>query len=291
MNRQKNIITTKVFNARFNSIVSISLVLLLTGVMLLLGIVAHRLSKHVKENITLSVVLDDSMLSSERTQLQQKLESMPWAKSVTYIDKETALKDLTENLGENPEEFLGNNPLLASFEIFLNAEYASSDSIAKIEASLKEYQTVEDVVYRKDLIHLVNDNIQRIGAFLLILAILLTIISFSLIRNTVRLKIYAKRFQIRTMQLVGASNGFILKPFLKENLWSGIISSVVSSVGIWIVSAYVEKRFAGLQLIDTTGLVLIFGCLLVFGMLIILSATWLAVYKYLKMSINELYYA
>ncbi len=291
MNRQKNIITTKVFNARFNSIVSISLVLLLTGIMLLLGFVAHRLSKHVKENITLSVVLDDSMLSSERTQLQQKLESMPWAKSVTYIDKEKALKDLTENLGENPEEFLGNNPLLASYEIFLNAEYASSDSIAKIEASLKEYQTVEDVVYRKDLIHLVNDNIQRIGAFLLILAILLTIISFSLIRNTVRLKIYAKRFQIRTMQLVGASNGFILKPFLKENLWSGIISSVVSSVGIWIVSAYVEKRFAGLQLIDTTGLVLIFGCLLVFGMLIILSATWLAVYKYLKMSINELYYA
>jgi len=291
MNRQKTINATRVFNARFNSIVSISLVLLLTGIMLFLGLIANRLSKHVKENITLSVIVDDEMRLPDAKMFQQRLEASPWVKSVEYIDKERALKDLKENLGENPEDLLGSNPLLASFEIFLKAEYANTDSIKVIEAALRNNKGVDDVMYRKDLIHLVNENIRRISVVLLVFAIFLTIISFSLIRNTVRLMIYSKRFLIRTMQLVGASNNFIRKPFLIENLWSGIISAVVSTLALAGLMAYVEQRLNGtLQLLDFGTMVVVFFSLLLFGLVIIISATWLAVTRYLKMTVSDLYY-
>jgi cell division transport system permease protein len=291
MNKQKTINATRVFNARFNSIVSISLVLLLTGIMLFLGLIANRLSKHVKENITLSVIVDDEMHLPDAKMFQQRLQASPWVKSVEYIDKERALKDLKENLGENPEDLLGSNPLLASFEIFLNAEYANTDSINVIEKALRLNKGVEDVLYRKDLVHLVNENVRRISVILLVLAIFLTIISFSLIRNTVRLMIYSKRFLIRTMQLVGASNNFIRKPFLIENLWTGIISAVVATTLLTGLMIYVEQRLNGsLQLLDFATMVVVFFSLLLFGLLIIISATWLAVTRYLKMNVSDLYY-
>jgi cell division transport system permease protein len=291
MNIQKTINATRVFNARFNAIVSISLVLLLTGIMLLLGLIANKLSRHVKENITLSVVVDDGMRLPDIKMFQKRLEAAPWVKSVKFIDKESALKDLTENLGENPEDFLGYNPLLASFELFLKADYANTDSINVIEKSLKENKGVEDVVYRKDLVHLVNENVRRISLILLVLAIFLTIISFSLIRNTVRLMIYSKRFLIRTMQLVGASNSFIRKPFLLENLWSGVISAGVAMACLCGLMFYMEQRLNGsLQLMDFGTLTVVFVSMLLFGVLIILGATWLAVTRYLKMSVSDLYY-
>lgn len=291
MNKQKTINATRVFNARFNSIVSISLVLLLTGIMLFLGLIANRLSKHVKENITLSVIVDDEMRLPDAKMFQQRLEASPWVKSVEYIDKERALKDLKENLGENPEDLLGSNPLLASFEIFLKADYANTDSIKVIEAALRKDKGVEDVLYRKDLIHLVNENVRRISVILMVLAFFLTIISFSLIRNTVRLMIYSKRFLIRTMQLVGASNNFIRKPFLIENLWTGIISAVVATTVLTGLMLYVEQRLNGsLQLLDFGTMVVVFFSLLLFGLLIIISATWLAVTRYLKMNVSDLYY-
>ena len=291
MNKQKTINATRVFNARFNSIVSISLVLLLTGIMLVLGLVANRLSQHVKENITLSVIVDDEMRLPDVKMFQQRLAASPWVKSVEYIDKESALKDLTENLGENPEDFLGYNPLLASFDIFLKADYANTDSINVIEKALKQNKGVEDVIYRKDLVHLVNENVRRISVILLVLAFFLTIISFSLIRNTVRLMIYSKRFLIRTMQLVGASNNFIRKPFLIENLWTGIIAAVVATAILSGLMIYVEQRLNGsLQLLDFATMAVVFFSLLIFGLLIIISATWLAVTRYLKMNVSDLYY-
>jgi len=291
MNKQKTINATRVFNARFNSIVSISLVLLLTGIMLVLGLVANRLSQHVKENITLSVIVDDEMRLPDVKMFQQRLAASPWVKSVEYIDKESALKDLTENLGENPEDFLGYNPLLASFDIFLKADYANTDSINVIEKALKENKGVEDVIYRKDLVHLVNENVRRISVILLVLAFFLTIISFSLIRNTVRLMIYSKRFLIRTMQLVGASNNFIRKPFLIENLWTGIIAAVVATAILSGLMIYVEQRLNGsLQLLDFATMAVVFFSLLIFGLLIIISDTWLAVTRYLKMNVSDLYY-
>lgn len=290
MKRQTNINTTRVFNARFNTIVSISLVLLLTGIMLLLGIVTNRLSRHVRENVTLSVIISDGMRIPDVKALEKQLNASPWAKSVVYTTKEKALEDLKETIGENPEDLLASNPLLASFDVFLNSAYANTDSIQKIETSLREKDGVEDIVYRKDLINMVNDNIENITLILSVLAVLLVIISFSLIRNTVRLMIYSKRFAIRTMQLVGASNNFIRKPFLIENLWCGIISAALATAILTGLVVYVEQKLGGsLQLFDPAVMAIVFVTLLVFGLIIIISATWLAVNRYLKMHVNDLY--
>ena len=291
MNKQKKISATRVFNSRFTSTLSISLVLFLIGIMLVLGFLAKDLSNYVKENIGISVVVDDDMNLPDVKMFQRRLEASPWVRSVNYIDKETALKQLVKDLGENPEDLLGQNPLLASFDINLTANYANSDSISKIEKTLKQNKDVVEVIYHKDLIHLINENIKRISLILMALAILLTLISYSLIRNTVRLMIYSKRFLIRTMQLVGANGNFIRKPFLIENLWAGVIAAVFAMGLLYGTLTYLEQKFAGtIHILDLQSLVLVFVSMLAFGILIITLATWLAVNRYLKMNTNDLYY-
>lgn len=239
----------------------------------------------------MSVIVDDDMKLPDVKMFQKRLEASPYVKSAQYIDKETALKQLVKDLGENPEDLLGYNPLLASFDIYLKADYANPDSIAKFEKIIRQNKDVQDVIYRKDLIHLINENIQRISLILLALAALLTLISYSLIRNTVKLLIYSKRFLIRTMQLVGANGNFIRKPFLKENLWSGIIAAFVSMGLLYGSLYYLEQRLEGtIRIVDTQTLVFVFAAMLFFGVIIIWLATLLAVNRYLKMNTSDLYY-
>jgi len=291
MNKQKKISATRVFNSRFTSTISITLVLFLIGIMLVLGFLAKDLSKYVKENISLSVVVDDEMSLPDVKMFQKHIETTPWTRSVEYIDKETALKQLVKDLGENPEDLLGYNPLLASFNLYLKEDYANTDSIAKIETILKENKDVQEVIYRKDLIHLINENVKKISLMLMALALLLTFISYSLIRNTVRLMIYSKRFLIRTMQLVGANGLFIRRPFLLENMWNGVVAAILAMGLLYGTLTYVEQKFSGtIQVLDLQTLALIFGTMLVFGILIMITATWLAVNRYLKMNTNDLYY-
>jgi len=259
--------------------------------MLVLGFIAKDLSVYVRENVSMSVVVDEQMKLPDLKMIQKRLEASPYVKSAQFIDKETALKQLVEELGENPKDLLGYNPLLASFDVYLNADYANTDSMAKFEKVLKQNKDVQDVIYRKDLIHLINENVKRISIVLLALALLLTIISFSLIRNTVRLLIYSKRFLIRTMQLVGANGNFIRKPFLLENLWSGIFAALVAMGLLYGSLSYVEQKMARtIQILDIQTLAFVFVAMLVFGIIIISLATWLAVNRYLKMNTSDLYY-
>jgi cell division transport system permease protein len=291
MNKQKKLSAARVFNSRFTSTISISLVLFLIGMMLVMGFLAKDLSNYVKENISISVIVDDEMKLPDVKMFQKRLESSPWVKSVEYIDKEEALKELVNNLGENPEDLLGYNPLLASFDVYLNSDYANTDSISKLETSLKKNKSVLEVIYRKDLIQLVNENVKRISIILLALAIVLTLISFSLIRNTVRLMIYSKRFLIHTMQLVGANRNFIRKPFLLENLWSGIIAAVLAMGLLYGSLYYFEQKLAGsIHILELQTLAFVFISMLFFGIIIIYLATWLAVSSYLKMNSSDLYY-
>lgn len=291
MNKYKSISATRVFNSRFTSTLSISLVLFILGIILSLGLLARDLSVYVKENICLSVVVDDAMKLPDAKMLQNKFEKSPWAKSVTYIDKETALKDLINELGENPADLLGYNPALASFEINLKANYANTDSMATVEKAIRQNKNVEDVIYRKDLIHMVNDNVKKITAVLFAVAILFTFISYSLLTNTVRLIIYSKRFLIRTMQLVGADKSFIRKPFMIENLWSGIIASIVAMGLLYGLLYYFEQKIGGvIQLINPEIIVFLFVTMLIFGILIMLISTYFAVNRYLRMNTNDLYY-
>jgi len=291
MNKNRSISAVRVFNSRFTSTLSISFVLLLAGIMLVLAFLARDLSDYVKENIALSVVVDDAMELPDAKMFQKKLEKSPWTKSVKYIDKETALKELVEEIGENPEDLLGYNPALASFEVYLNADYANADSMKIAEKVIRQNKNVQDVIYRKDIIHLVNDNVKRISMILLGLAVILTLISYSLIRNTVRLMIYSKRFLIRTMQLVGAGRSFIRKPFIIENIISGSIASLLAMGYIYGILLYFDSKIGGvINMMELDKLVLIFAAIFVFGILIMTSATILAVNKYLRMNTGDMYY-
>ena len=199
-----------IFDMQFiTSSISTTLVLLLLGLVVFFVLTAHNLSVYVRENISFSILISDDMKEADILKLQKKLNGESFVKESEYISKKQALKEQTEAMGTDPKEFLGYNPFTASIEIKLHSEYANSDSIAKIEKKIKRNTNIQDVLYRKELIDAVNDNIRNISLVLLALAVVLTFISFALINNTIRLAIYSKRFLIHTMKLVGASWGFI----------------------------------------------------------------------------------
>ncbi len=200
----KKVSAVSFFHSRFTSIISIALVLFLMGLIILMGLLGNKLSVYVKENMSFSIVLKDNVGDLDVKRMQKNLESLPYIKSTEYISKEQAARELEDELGENPENFLGFNPLQASIEVKLHSEYANPDSLKLIENKIKNYTSVSELLYRKDMMELVQHNMKRVGLVLLGLAAILMIISFVLISNTIRLLIYSKRFLIHTMRLVGA---------------------------------------------------------------------------------------
>ena len=189
--------------------ISTAMVLILLGLVVFTVLTAHNLSNYVKENLTVTMMLEEDMTNPETQQLCKNLRTRRYISDLHYISKQQALKEQTAAMGTDPSEFIGANPFLGSIEVNLKADYANSDSLRWIEKELKKYPKVGDITYQQDLMDSVNNNLQKISIVLLILAALLTFVSFSLINNTVRLGIYARRFSIHTMKLVGASWGFI----------------------------------------------------------------------------------
>ena len=222
------------FDMQFiTSSISTTLVLLLLGLVVFFVLAAHNLSVYVKENISFSVLVSDDMKESDILKLQKRLDKEAFVKQTEYISKKQALREQTEAMGTDPQEFLGYNPFTASIEIKLHSDYANSDSIAKIEKLIKKNTNIQEVLYQKDLIDAVNDNIRNISLMLLGLAVILTFISFALINNTIRLAIYSKRFLIHTMKLVGASWAFIRRPFLRRNFWIGVLAAFIADSILW----------------------------------------------------------
>lgn len=292
MGKRKRYKTGSLFDMQFiTSSISTTLVLLLLGLVVFFVLTAHNLSVYVRENISFSVLISDDMKEADILKLQKKLNKEPFVKQSEYISKKQALKEQTEAMGTDPEEFLGYNPFTASIEIKLHSDYANSDSIARIEKMIKKNTNIQDVLYRKELIDAVNDNIRNISLVLLSLALVLTFISFALINNTIRLAIYSKRFLIHTMKLVGASWSFIRAPFLRRNVWSGILAAMLADA-ILMGSAYWAVTYEQelLQIITPEVMLVVCGSVLVFGIVI----TWLCAYfsmnKYLRMKANSLYY-
>ena len=280
------------FDMQFiTSSISTTLVLLLLGLVVFFVLAAHNLSIYVRENINFSVLISDDMKEADILKLQKRLDKEPFVKQTEYISKKQALKEQTEAMGTDPEEFLGYNPFTASIEIKLHSDYANSDSIAKIEKLIKKNTNIQEVLYQRELIDLVNENIRNISLVLLTLAVVLTLISFALINNTIRLAIYSKRFLIHTMKLVGASWGFIRGPFLRKNVWSGILAAIVAD-SILMGTAYWAVTYEQelLQVITPEVMLIVCASVLVFGIVI----TWLCAYfsmnKYLRMKANSLYY-
>ena len=280
------------FDMQFiTSSISTTLVLLLLGLVVFFVLGAHNLSVYVKENINFSILISDDMKESDILKLQKKLDKEPFVKETEYISKKQALREQTEAMGTDPQEFLGYNPFTASIEIKLHSDYANSDSITKIEKKIKRNTNIQEVLYQKDLIDAVNDNIRNISLMLLGLAVILTFISFALINNTIRLTIYSKRFLIHTMKLVGASWSFIRRPFLRRNFWIGVLSAVIADAVLWGAAYWLVSYEPELiRVITPEVMLLVSVAVLVFGVLITWLCALLSINKYLRMKASTLYY-
>ena len=280
------------FDMQFiTSSISTTLVLLLLGLVVFFVLAAHNLSVYVKENISFSVLVSDDMKESDILKLQKRLDKEAFVKQTEYISKKQALREQTEAMGTDPQEFLGYNPFTASIEIKLHSDYANSDSIAKIEKLIKKNTNIQEVLYQKDLIDAVNDNIRNISLMLLGLAVILTFISFALINNTIRLTIYSKRFLIHTMKLVGASWSFIRRPFLRRNFWIGVLSAVIADAVLWGAAYWLVSYEPELIRVITPDVMLLVSVsVLIFGVLITWLCALLSINKYLKMKAGTLYY-
>lgn len=273
------------------TIISISLVLFLLGIIGFLFLNAQRLSHHVKENLGFTILIKDNAREAEVRRLQKILSAAPYVRMVEYVDKEQAAQTLKEELGEDFVEFLGYNPLLSSIEVKLTAAWANSDSMARIEAEVMNYPQVKEVYYQKNLLHAVNENIRKITLVLALFSGLLLFISVALINNTIRLSVYARRFLIRTMQLVGATRGFIRKPFLLKSVLHGLAGATLAIILLSLLIYSLGKELEGVIGFSDVMLVgVLFLLVTIIGILITLVSTFFAVNKYLRLKTDQLYY-
>lgn len=270
--------------------ISTAMVLILIGLVVLTVFTGRNLSQFVKENLTVTMILSPEVTDPEANDLCRKVSTLPYINGAHVVSKEQALKEGTKEMGADPSEFAGENPYTASIELQLHADYANNDSIKWISNNLKKFRGVSDVDYRQNLIESVNRRLGKIMLVLLVLAGLLTIVSFSLINNTIRLSIYARRFAIHTMKLVGASWNFIRTPFLRnavlQGLLSALIAIVVLGVGIYALYRYEPDMTV---VIDAQVLIITAAVVLCFGVIITSICCWLSVNRFLRMKAGELY--
>ncbi len=278
------------FTAGVITTVSITLVLFLLGATFLVWFTGKGFSSYLKENMGISIEISDKMSDADIVKTKKKLESNPYIKSVVYITRDEIKKQLVEDLGQDPEEVLGFDPSRSYFDIFIKSEYMNPDSLKVVEQSLKGQTLVKNFVYDETDIAKANTNLSMVGTVLFIVAIILVVISFTLIRSIIQLNIYSKRFIINTMQLVGATNSFIRRPFMGSMLLCGVIAAILANIAITGMVYYVTQIFpVSVEIVSQPQLFMVYGLVLIFGVLITLLATISAVNRYLRMTTNKLY--
>lgn len=272
------------------SVVSITLVLFMVGLVGILLLNTRKLSDYVKENVGISLYLNEDIREVDIFSLQKMLDSKKYVKETRYITREKAAEDFQKEMGEDFIEFLGYNPLPSSIDVKLHASYSNPDSFAVLEKVFRSYPQVADVAYQKDLIYAVNTNVRKISLAILIFGALLTLIAMTLINNTIRLSVYSKRFIIRTMQLVGAHHYLIRRPFVLKGVTQGIAGACMAILLLIVTLYLADKQLEGLfSFQDYRILGIIFTVILVTGVLLAWFSTWLSVNKYLKMKTDQLY--
>ena len=280
----------RILSSSASVVISLSLVLFVIGLLGLALINAQRLSNYVKENIGFTIMLKEGVNEIEIMNFQKILDAADFAKSSTFVSKEQATKDLQNDLGEDFVSFLGYSPLLASVDVKLNASYANTDSLAVIKAELNDYPVVHTIFYQENLIDKLNSNVNRLSFFLLSFCLLLFVIAFALINNTIRLSVYSKRFLIRTMRLVGATNSFIQKPFLVKGIYQGIYSSIFAIFMLIGSIQLIQSETASmLNITDLKIIGFIFILIFIFGFFLSWISTFFAVRKFIKQNESELY--
>lgn len=281
----------KVQSSSITTVVSLSLVLFLLGLLGLIILNTQKLSDHIKENIAFQIILSDQATDADIAKLRKELDASDYALNTTYTTKEEAAEQLKKDLGEDFISFLGYNPLLPSINVNLKAAYANTDSIAWIEQGILHNSKVKEVNYQKSLIHIVNENVRKLSLIILVFSGLLMMIALALINNTIRLAIYSQRFIIKTMQLIGATQGFIRRPFVLKGMMHGVYGAIVA-IAMLIGLLYLgSQQFPELIMIQDAELLgLLFASMLVLGVIIAAISTFLAVRKYLRIKADNLYY-
>ena len=288
--QEEKIIGRRLKSSYLSTLVSITLVLFVLGLLGIIILQAHKLSEQLRESILVSVFIDNQASESAISRLQAELDAMPAVNQSRYISRDEAAEQLMEELGEDFIEFLGYNPLTASLQLSLAASYAHPDSLPLIEQELLQHTIISDVDYQRSLVHLVNENLRRIGIGLLVFSILLLIIAFALINNTIRLSVFSKRFLIKSMQLVGATQAFIRKPFIIKGVMQGVAGACLAIL-LLIGSMYAAQRQIPemAMFYDPSTLAMLFAGVLLLGIIISWISTFFAVRKYLKLKTDFLY--
>ena len=282
----------RVGSSYITSVISITLVLFTLGFLGLVMLHANSLSKYIKENIGFEIIMKPGTKEADIVYLQKMLDTRDYVKSTEYITKEEAAKRLSDMLGEDFIGFLGeeDNPLLPSIDVRFNADWANNDSLAVIEQSMLSDENVKEVYYQKSLVHLINRNIRKISIILLVFSVLLLLVATALINNTIRLSIYSRRFIIRNMQLVGATQGFIRRPFIVKGIMQGILSAVIALLLLTAVMATFVQNIPELRLITSPDLMIIlYLFVLLLGIIVSGLSTRFAVGRYLNLKTDKLY--
>jgi cell division transport system permease protein len=280
----------KVKTIYISTVFGIAMVLLMIGLLGLILVHANNLSRYVKENIVLNLFMDDSAHETDVLQLQKQLDANPMVKQTQYVSKELAARNLQKDLGEDFVKFLGYNPLSQSLDVYLKADYANNADIEKFKATLLKNPLVKEVKYQQSLVDQMNSNLTSISLIILGFAGIFIILSVALINNTIRLAIYSQRFLIKSMQLVGATKGFIRKPFLLYGIWHGLLGGLISVV-ILIGTLYLaNKQIPDLIILQNyTEFGIVFLGIIGLGIFISAFSTFLAVNKFLRLKIYDLY--
>ena len=274
----------------FTLCISTTMVLVLLGMVVLSVLTAHNLQKSLRENVEISVILSDTASVEQGKTLGQVIQTRPYAREVIFISSDEALQIATEEMGVDPTEFTGTNPFSPELTVKMEADYAYADSLETIVASLKQERGVVDIAYTKDEIESMNRILEPVNIALLVLAGLLIFICYTLISNSIQLSIYSRRFLIHTMKLVGASWGFIRRPFLRQAVAIGVISAILTCILLGGIIYAIMPYMPHIEdIITWKELAFTVACVFVFGFVIMVLCTLLSVNKFLRMTAGELY--
>ena len=273
-----------------STVFGIAMVLLMIGLLGLILVHANNLERYVKENIVLNVFVDDAAHEADVMQLQKQLETNPMVKQTQYVSKELAARNLQKDLGEDFVKFLGYNPLSPSLDVYLKAEYANNADIEKFKTELLKNPVIKEVKYQQSLVDGMNQNLTSISLVILVFAGIFVILSVALINNTIRLAIYSQRFLIKSMQLVGATKGFIRKPFLLYGIWHGLLGGLIAIIILIGTLYFADRQIPDLVILQNyTEFGIVFIIVIGLGIFISGFSTYLAVNKFLRLKIYDLY--
>ena len=281
----------KLISSYISVVISIALVLFLLGCLGLLVINSKKVADHFKEQVVMTIYLNDTAKDVEVTQLKKSLIMADYSKEAIYVSKEEAAEFMKADTGEDFMDFVGYNPLKNSIDVYLKADFVTTENLTEITESLSEKGFIEEIRYDNDLVELMNNNVKKITFWVLIISALFTLIAVLLINSSIRLAVYSKRFIIKTMQMVGATKRFIRRPFVWQSIKLGVIGAIVALIGMGVVLYYLDQSFIELRLLENTVLIaLLFISIFILGIVITWISTFIATQRFLNLKTDQLYY-